>query len=172
MAGAIQHVFSRGVGKRAIFIDDEDRWTFLRMLARVIESAGWVVLGYCLMDNHFHLIVQTREPNLGWGMQRLLSPYVQAFHARHGGEGHHFERRFNSVRIKDDRQLKTVVRYVARNPVEAGMCSAPEEHAWSSHRHLVANTADPLVDREALLGHFGANGGDPLATYAEIVAGA
>jgi hypothetical protein len=120
------------------------------------------------MGTHFHLVVKTPEPNLYWGMQRWLSPYATEFHRRHGTHGHVFERPFGSARIKDDRQLKTTIRYVVWNPVEAKMCRTPEEHVWGSHRHVLNGTRDPLVNAEELLGYFGANGGDPLATYADF----
>ncbi len=169
-AGAFHHVFARGVRKTPIFRDDRDRIGYLRMLASAIELKGWRCLSYCLMTNHMHLLLQTPEPNLGTGMQRFHGAYAQTFNRRYGLRGHVFESRYEARRIKTDAQLFVVARYIAHNPVEAGLCAAPEDWPWSSHGATVGGSGPPWLDTALLLDHFGSWGGDGLGSYAEFVA--
>lgn len=136
-AGAIYHVMSRGDRKEAIFVDDEDRRGFLRTLGDACERAGWEVHAYCLMGNHFHLVVETPKPTLVSGMKWFLGTYTQRFNARHSVRGHLFAGRFKSVLVDegDDFYLRVVCDYVHLNPVRAGMLEEGrplESYVWSS----------------------------------------
>ena len=91
LADAIHHVYARGNDRRAIYLDDGDRAAYLAMLGRVVVMKGWRCLAYCLMDNHVHLLIETPEPNLGSGMQRLHGLYAQSHNERHGRSGHLFQ---------------------------------------------------------------------------------
>jgi REP element-mobilizing transposase RayT len=166
----VHHVYARGNGQQPIYRDDIDRETYLRMLGRVVVRHRWQCLAYCLMGNHVHLLLETREPNLGRGMGRLHSDYAQRFNRRHGRSGHLFQGRYGAVRVQDDIQLWTVVRYIARNPVQAGMCERAEEWAWSSHRAVLGAPAPAWLDVRRLLWHLGALGGEPRERYRDIVA--
>jgi putative transposase len=128
----IYHVYARGNRRQAIFEDEADHHAYLRLLGRSVKRTGWHAMAYCLMGNHVHLLIETREPNLGAGMRWLQGCYGQAFNRRHRHVGHVFQGRFNAKRIRDDAQLWTVVRYIARNPVEAGLCGQPDAWRWSS----------------------------------------
>jgi putative transposase len=132
-AGAAHHAFSRGNRRRDIFHDDGDRQVFLVVLKGVVECYGWELLAYCLMRNHFHLVVRTPLPNLGEGMQRLLGSYARYFNGRYGESGHVFKRPFKSERIKDDVHLAVAIAYVAENPVAAGLCESALDWRWSGH---------------------------------------
>ena len=133
---------------------------------------SWRCLTYCLMSNHMHLLVETPEPNLGSGMQRLHGGYAFAFNRRHGRSGHLFERRYEAVPVTTDEQLWSTVRYIAHNPVEAGMCATPEDWPWSSHASIVDGSAPPWLDVPRLLAYVAAaNGGDPRSRYVELVKG-
>jgi REP element-mobilizing transposase RayT len=145
-AGAVHHVYSRGIARRAIFLDNEDRRTYLAMLGTVALRCRWHCLAFCLMDNHVHQLIETPVPNLGDGMRRLLGPYARRFNERHETSGHVFERRYGSRRIRDEVHLITTVRYIARNPIEAGMCETEHEWPWSSQAMLVAGTAPAWLD--------------------------
>jgi len=127
------HVTSKGVGGRRIFASDHDRSEFLDVLGETIMRFGWRCLSYCLMDNHFHLLAQTPQPNLSRGMQQLKSRYAQAFNQRHGREGPLFAGRFKARLIQKDAHLLEVFRYIALNPVRAGLCTEPSAWAWSAH---------------------------------------
>jgi putative transposase len=117
----VYHVFTRGNNRAAIVDDDDD----CRLLVRLVEHVGalfqWIYLAYCVMPNHLHLVVQTREPNLSQGMHRLLSRYAQAFNERHDRSGHVFQGRFNSRLLDSDESVQARCKYVLDNPAEAGL---------------------------------------------------
>jgi REP-associated tyrosine transposase len=169
LAGGGHHVFARGNGRQAIYLDDADRHAYLAMLARVIARRQWRCLAFCLMDNHVHLLVETPIANLGVGMQSLHGVFAQQFNARHGRSGHLFQGRFGSVVMRSERQVWTAVAYIARNPVVAGLCISPADWPWSSHRAIVGTTPLPWLDRERLLSYYDALGGEPLRRYMEAV---
>jgi putative transposase len=126
------HAFPRGNSGMIIFRDNADRQVLLVLLKGVVDAYRWD-LAYCLMKNHFHLVVVTATPNFSDGMQRLLSAYVRYFNRRHRRGGHLFKRPFKSEPIKDERQLGIAVAYVGDNPVRAGICADACEYRWSSH---------------------------------------
>jgi REP element-mobilizing transposase RayT len=164
-------VYARGNDKRLIYRDDEDRRTYLRMLASTVGKRRWRLFAFCLMENHLHLLLQTPEPNLGVGVQRLHSDYAQGFNRRHRRSGHLFQGRYGAVRVVTDEQLWTVAAYVALNPVRAGLCERPEEWRWSSYGIVIDGRQPSWLDSQGLLDHFGAAGGDPVERYVAMVAG-
>ena len=124
------------------------------------------------MDNHMHFLVETPEPNLGKGMQRLHGDFGRGFNRRHARSGHVFQGRYGSKPVKDDEQLWTVVGYIAANPVEAGLCRTPEAWRWNSHACAVgALPAPPWLDLDRLYERFEVWGGDPRQRYLDAVAG-
>ena len=163
------HVFARGNNRQRIFRDVEDRDLYLLLLGQVVRRQGWLCLSYCLMHNHIHLLVETPEPNLGVGMQRLHGLYAQTFNKRHDRCGHVFQGRYGDKRIRTDEQLVTTARYIAVNPVDAGLCRGPAEWRWSSHSAVVRGGGPAWLDVERLLGFFGLWGGEPRARYEEFV---
>lgn len=162
-------MYARGNRRQAIYLADDDRLLYLELLEQVVKRQSWRCLAYCLMRNHVHILVETPEANLGAGMGRMHGLYAQTFNKRHRHSGHLFQGRFGSVVVKTDEQLWTVARYIARNPVEAGLCEGPEEWAWGSHAALVNGSAPAWLDAPRLLGYFGAAGGDPRRRYDEFV---
>ena len=169
VGGAVQHVYARGNAKQLIYLDDHDRSRYLALLAQAVTRYRWRCLAFCLMDNHLHLLIETPLPNLASGMQRTHGLYAQSFNRRHGRSGHLFQGRFGSVRVTGDAQFLMTVRYIARNPVEAGLAEDPAEWPWSSHSALLASAPPAWLDSARLLGQLGADGGDPLRRYAELV---
>ncbi len=162
-AGGVYHLYARGNDRCLIFRDDADRELYLRLLGVVREKARWKVLSFCLMDNHVHLVVETAEGNLGWGMQWLHGQFARAFNRRHGRTGHLFGERFGSTVIEDDGHLCMALRYVALNPVSAGLCERPEEWAWSSCAATLRGEKSRGVDVERVLASFDWLGGDPVS---------
>ena len=136
-SGAIYHVTSRGTGRRKVFLDDEDREVFLSTLAWVVDRFGWVCHAYCLMDNHFHLVIETPQPNLSKGMRQLNGVYTQNFNLRHRKTGHLFQGRFKAILVERDGYLLELARYVVLNPVRTKTVRKPGEYAWSSYRATV-----------------------------------
>jgi len=132
--GGIYHVASRGNNRQPVYWEDDDRSDFLRLVDEAARRWEWIVLTYCLMPNHFHLIVHVPECGLSEGMQYLNGGYARRTNGRYGRTGHLFRNRFWSKFIESDSQLLGTIRYVVLNPVRAGLCSAPELWRWSSHR--------------------------------------
>ena len=153
--GAIYHVTSRGNARRKIFLDDEDRQAFLATLAWVVERFGWICHAYCLMDNHFHLLIETPDPNLSRGMRQLNGVYTQGFNRRHRKVGHLFQGRFKAILVERDSYLLELARYVVLNPVRAKMLKAPEGYAWSSYRPTMGfDPVPPGLSIDWLLSQF------------------
>jgi putative transposase len=153
-AGAHYHVGVRGNDKAPVFLSDEDRERFMVLLADVVERFGWRCCAYCLMENHYHLALMTPEPNLGAGMRRLNQIYAQWFNHRHDRVGHLFEQRYWSRLLETEADVLAVVRYIAGNPVRAGLCDRPEEWPWSSAGASAGVVRAPsLLDAEWMLAH-------------------
>jgi putative transposase len=136
----------------------------LTLLGVAVRARHWRCLAYCLMSNHLHLLIETPRANLGVGMAWLHGGYARWFNRRHGRTGHVFERRYGSVRIHTDAQLWVVLRYIAMNPVEAGLCARPEEWRWSS-----AGGGKAWLDHSRVLEYLAANGGDAHQRYAALL---
>jgi REP-associated tyrosine transposase len=172
LEGGIHHVWARGNDRGRVFWDDGDRGIYLAMLGEVTTSQQWRCFAYCLMDNHVHLIVETPDANLGDGMQRLHGLYAQDLNERRGRSGHVFQGRYGVNLITSDQQLWATVAYVARNPVDAGLCERPEDWRWSSHAATIGAERPEWLDVPHLLGYLKAMGGDPRRRYRELVAAA
>lgn len=138
-----------------MFKDDEDRLNFLNTLQHVNKRYNWICHSYCLMTNHFHLLIETPDGNLSLGMRQLNGVYTQLFNKRHGRSGHLFQGRYNSILIQKDSHLMEVCRYVVLNPVRAKMVAAPEQYAWSSYP-ATAGRANPhaCLTVDWVLGQF------------------
>ena len=128
---------SRGVRGEPLYTDGARARAFSSCSSETCSRYEWVLQAYCLMGNHFHLLVTTPEPTLSVGMQWLNSCYAQWFNWRHAYKGHVFFRRFHSVVIDSDSQLAEVARYVILNPVRARFCTRAEDWCWSSYRAMV-----------------------------------
>jgi putative transposase len=171
LAGGIHHVTCRGNGKQTVFLGTLDRRLFLVLMRKVVLRFRWQCLTYCLMPNHYHLLVRTPEPNLGAGMHRLNGIYAQGFNRRYARSGHLWEQRYHSVLLADDAHLAQAIGYIALNPVRAGLCKRPEEWQWGAHRALAGLGSDPIVSSDATLEYFAAAfGGCGRDRYREFVA--
>jgi REP element-mobilizing transposase RayT len=144
----VYHVMLRGVNRDAVFLEDEDRERFLTCLCRTKEASGCVVLAYCLMTNHVHLVLQTPGEPISVVMKRLGVRYVGWFNRKYGRVGHLFQSRFASLPVEDDGYLITLLRYVWNNPVEAGLVGRAEDYRWSSRSPMCARSG--VVDAAAL----------------------
>ena len=127
------HVASRGVAKVAIYHDDNDRRNFLSLLAFVVNQYDWTCQAFCLMTNHYHLVLDATRENLSDGMQILNGDYAQGFNGKHGRWGHLFGDRFWSRSLAEE-ELEHVCRYVMMNPVRAGLCEELNDWPWSACR--------------------------------------
>jgi REP element-mobilizing transposase RayT len=139
-AGAIFHVYVRRVERRLLYVDDDDYARYIALLERTVEAFDWILLSFCLMPTHVHLLVELREPNLGQGMKFLHEKYVRWYNDRHTRPGRLFEHRYGAKLVDDDLYFLTVVDYIEANPVSAGLCTKPDGWRWSS-RGIVASGA-------------------------------
>ena len=166
--GGTYHVYARGNGRQLIYRDPIDRHRYLGMLGQVVRAQRWCCLAYCLMENHVHLLLETPEPNLSPGMQRLHGGYARSFNARHDSVGHVFQGRYGAVRIASDSQLCATAAYIARNPVDAGLCDRPEDWPWSSYCALRESKGYPWLDGPRLLAYFGTDTAEGFKQLAQM----
>jgi REP element-mobilizing transposase RayT len=156
VAGGIYHLTARGNRRQDIFVDDDDREFFLRLLDGLARRRGWAGLAYCLMRNHYHLVAETPDEDLSAGMQWLNGTYAQLFNARHGYSGHLFQGRFHSVLVESQWHLLELSRYLAQNPVRARFCADPKQWRWSSYRVVLgASRPRRFLRPERVLALFG-----------------
>jgi putative transposase len=168
--GGIYHVAPRGNDGRDIFVDDHDRRVYLELLERVTRKHGWAVLGYCLMRNHVHLLVQVRDSNLSVGMQELCGEYARRWNRKHGHSGHLFRNRFTYRPVLSDRHLSATARYIDLNPVRIRTSFRPEQWRWSSYRaHIGLDHAPPFLALSAFLQLFGPTPARAQAAYKRFV---
>jgi len=168
--GAIYHVTSRGNAGMNIFRSDSDRQLFLKTLADVIDDMGWLCHSYCLMDNHYHLVIETPNANLGKGMRQLNGVYTQRFNRIHQQTGHLFQGRYKAVVVEADSYFLEVVRYVVLNPVRAGMVKDAQSWPWSSYRAVVGLESSPgFLSTERVLSHFSSTHKRAIASYSAFV---
>jgi REP element-mobilizing transposase RayT len=170
IAGALYHLTARGDLQKPIFEDDQDRLVFLDLLAKEVLQQGWVLYAFCLMGNHYHLLLETPEPNLVQGMRRLNGVYTQAFNRRHRRVGHVLQGRYKSILVDKEAYLRELCRYVVLNPVRAGMAASVLDWHWSSYLPTAGRMpCPPWLDAAAVRGLFGA-GAAARRAYERFVA--
>lgn len=168
--GACYHVTTRGNGDQAIFTCAEDGGRFLDLFGREAAQQRWLCHGWCLMETHYHLLVETPEANLGRGMGRLNMAYSQWFGRRHGGHGHLFGGRYKTILFEKSRWLVPLARHVVLNPVRAGLVRRADQWHWSCHRALLTGDAPDWFAAEAFLASFGPTPPQARAAWAAFVA--
>ncbi len=142
-AGALYHLTARGNARQKIFLDAGDRHCFLDLLGKEIGQQGWRCYAYCLMDNHYHLLVETPEPNLVAGMRRLNGVYTQAFNRRHRRVGHLLQGRYKAIVVDKNAYLQELCRYIVLNPVRAKAVKRVDRWEWSSYAATVGDAPTP-----------------------------
>jgi len=176
--GAVYHITARGNERRRTFWDDEDRKLFLATLEQTVQQYGLRVHGYCLMPNHYHLLVETPRGNLSRAVGWLQTTYTIRFNRRHRRCGHLFQGRFKAHLVEADSYAMALIRYVHLNPVRPRNKSAavPKEHrealenySWSSHRCFLGLTQPPGWLSVDWLSYFGRTRAVAQAGYAQFV---
>jgi len=165
-AGLVYHITARGNAKAPMFLTETDYEVFLTGLGLAQHLDGLLCHAYCLMPNHYHLLVETPRANLDDAMQRLNGTYALRFNRHHERTGHLFQGRYGSKLITDDDYALTVVRYIAANPVQAGLCAAPEDWPWSSYAATAGLAPSPPFLTSRVLGWFGGR-----EEYRQFIAG-
>jgi putative transposase len=169
--GALYHVTSRGDRREAIYEDDADRLRFVELLGQVAGGFNWVVHAYCLMSNHYHLLIETPDANLSKGMRQLNGVFTQLSNRRHRRTGHLFQGRYKAILVDADSYLLEVSRYVVLNPVRARMVADAGDWPWSSYRAMVgAEPAPEWLAADGLLAAFARSRSEARRRYMRFVA--
>jgi REP element-mobilizing transposase RayT len=168
--GAVYHVTARGNARQPIFRDDQDRERFLGTLDHVMARYGWRCHAYCLMTNHYHLLIETPNPTLARGMRQLNGIYTQAFNGRHRRVGHLFQGRYHAVVVEKEAHLLELCRYVVLNPVRVKACRTAGEWRWSSYRATAGLSGAPgFLMIDWVLAQFGQRRGQAQERYRAFV---
>ena len=154
-AGALYHVTARGNARADIYSDDSDRQQFLSLLNNTVNRYDWYCHAYCLMDNHYHLLIETLSPSLSRGMKFLNGTYTQYYNRQHRRVGHVFQGRFKAILIQKEAYLLELARYIALNPVRARLVRSAREWRWSSYRATAGHEENaPCLTTDGVLGGF------------------
>jgi REP element-mobilizing transposase RayT len=168
----LQHVIVRGIEKRDIFTDDDDRRDFVRRFSSLLESTGTECLAWALMSNHFHLLLRTKDIPLAKFMRRLLTGYAVAFNLRHNRSGHLFQNRYKSIVCNEEEYLLELVRYIHLNPLRAGLVSTLDEldsYPWCGHSVLLTRNEMPGQTTAEVLSRFGRSGSFARRHYRSFI---
>ncbi|MDD3926350.1 MAG: transposase [bacterium] len=169
--GAVYHITARGNAGWPIYQDEKDRELFLELLGDITEQFEWQLYAYCLMGNHYHLLLETPGGELSRGMQKLNSVYTQKFNRKHNRTGHIFQGRFKSLLVEKENYLLELCRYISLNPVRAGMVKDPSDWHWSSYRATIGEDESPKwLETEWILNQFGSEAASARRRYADFIA--
>lgn len=170
LAGGLYHVTSRGDRREDIFLNDDDRASWLAILAQVCERHNWICHAWCQMSNHYHLVVETVEGNLSQGMRQLNGVYTQSMNRKHRRVGHVFQGRYKAIIVEKDAYLLELARYVVLNPVRARMVKNVNDWRWSSYPAMIGvEEAPPWLQTDWILGQFGKQRKRAIARYVDFV---
>jgi putative transposase len=168
--GAVYHITSRGNRGERIYLDNYDREDFLRILCSVVNRFNWLCHTYCLMDNHYHLLIETIDSNLCRGMRHLNGVYTQLFNRKHEKFGHLFQGRYKAILVDKEEYLLSLCRYVVLNPVRAGLVKQPQDWKWSSYRGITGiSESKPCLTTEWILSQFSMRRKEAIERYREFV---
>lgn len=168
--GAVYHVTARGNARQRIYADDTDFRAFLALLGTLAERYHWLCHGYCLMSNHYHLLLETPDGNLAAGMRQLNGIYTQAYNRQHRKVGHVFQGRYHAILVDKDRYLLELARYIVLNPVRAKMVKDANAYPWSSYRATAGTGSGPAwLHTDWLLSQFHRQRGQAQRRYREFV---
>ncbi len=168
--GAVYHITSRGNAQNRIYLEAEDRNDFLSILSSTTERFNWMCHAYCLMDNHYHLLIETIDATLSRGMRHLNGVYTQSFNRRHKRVGHVFQGRYKAILVQKDAHLIELCRYIVLNPVRAKAANRPEAWQWSSYKATASGKQGPeCLITEWLLGQYSKNKKIAMKEYRKFV---
>jgi putative transposase len=168
--GAFYHITSRGNERKSVFKSKRDREKFLGYLESATQRYGAVIHAYCLMDNHYHLLLETPSGNLPQIMRHINGAYTTYFNVKRDRPGHLFQGRYKAILVESDQYAKELSRYIHLNPVRAKMSEMPEAYDWSSYNYYIGRKKAPeWLFREFILGYFGKNISSAQKEYKEFV---
>jgi putative transposase len=169
-AGALYHVTARGDRQEAIFLNVQDRIDFLTILEKIVDRFNWLVHAYCLMDNHYHLLIETPDSNLSKGMRQLNGVYTQTSNRNNQKVGHVFQGRFKAILVQKETYLLELARYIVLNPVRARMVKQAKHWPWSSYLDTAGYREAPgWLTTHWLLAAFGQQQSRAMEQYRNFV---
>ena len=169
-ADALYHVTSRGNERKSIFLNEQDFLLFLEILSKVCKQFNWIIHAYCLMTNHYHLLVETPDANLAKGMRQLNGVFTQSFNRNHHTVGHRLQGRYKAILVDKDDYLLELCRYIVLNPVRAHMVASPNEWKWCSWHYMIGKQAPPCwLATDTLLLMFDKNRQQAIKEYIGFV---
>lgn len=170
LAGGLYHATSRGDRREDIFLDDADRLAWLEIFAKTCKRFNWVCHAWCLMDNHYHIVVETIEGNLAQGMRHLNGVYTQTFNRTHKRVGHVYQGRYKAIIVEKDSYLLELARYVVLNPVRARMVKDTVDWQWSSYAAMLGTQPAPeWLQTDWILGQFSLERHRAINLYIDFV---
>lgn len=170
--GAYYHVMNRGNAGETIFKSKRDKEKFLEYLEKAVERFSLIVHTYCLMDNHYHLLIETPEPNLSVAVQWLNVSYAVYFNRKRKRSGHLFQGRFKAILIDADAYLKQLSRYIHLNPVRAKIADTPADYPWTSYCAFIGNETEPeWLETRFILAQFRGSKKKAIQGYKGFVEG-
>lgn len=164
--GATYHLMERGIRRQAIYKEESDYQAFISILQSGLEKYGCILHAYCLMTNHFHMLLETGETDVSKFMKHLAGCYARYFNQKYMYQGHLFEGRYKSILVKDDTYFLQTSRYIHLNPVKAGMVENPEDYPWSSYRTMLRMNSDKITQSSRTHAYFGKN---PVVYYRQFI---
>ena len=169
-SGALYCISSRGNEHDEIYLDDIDRAEFLDLLASACQRFNWTCHGYCLMDDHYHMLIETGDANLSKGMKFINGTFTQNFNRRHNREGHVFQGRFKSVLVERERYLLELCRYIVLSPVREKMVRSAKDWPWSSYRGMVnPDKKHDCLTTDWVLSNFGKRQKTTIEKYRKYI---
>jgi len=168
--GALYHVTARGNRRERIYVDDADRLAWLNLFGNVCDRYRWLCYAWCLMENHYHIVIETKEANLAAGMRHLNGVYTQKTNHRHERVGHVFQGRYKGILVQKESHLLELSRYVVLNPVRAGLVSRVEDWPWTSYHAMIRPPKSPhWLHTDFLLAQFGTRRSQAVRQYIDFV---
>jgi putative transposase len=167
---AIVHAYTRGNNRAPIYLDEFDYDAWLRLLSRTVKRFHWTCHAYCLMPNHYHLLLETSQERLSAGMRHLNGSFAQRINVRYDRTGHVFEGPYREELVTDDAHLWELCRYIPLNPVRAGLCVRADDWARSSFRATAGLDHTPPFLTVAFVRSLFGRGSAALASYRRFVA--
>lgn len=167
--GGIYHVFQRGNNKEYIFADDEDKLRFMKLLLEHLDKEQFSLLGYVIMSNHYHLIIQLEETPMQGFMHHILCNYARNYNKRKGRSGHVFEGRYQSRYVSNRKYLFDLLRYVHQNPLRAGICRQVSTYTWSSDHFYRTQNDNSFVNISVVLDSISEDRAESHNTYLDLM---
>lgn len=169
-SGAVYHIINRGNAGEKIYRSSRDREKFLYYLKKAVERFSIKIHTYCLMGNHFHILLETQHPNLSKSVQWINASYAGYFNRKYKRNGHLFQGRFKSILVEADTYLKQLSRYIHLNPVRAGLVDQPTNYDWSSYKAFIGKEIAPKwLETNWLLSQFGRKRKEAISHYKGFV---